>query len=393
MARATEAGVIVDHAPPVAITRSGGGATANSGVASARRPRAARRDARRNAIPSPVASDHGAMRSSRIRSRSRCRSVVVVVQPSTRSTAASSGSAGTSRASGTIATSVEGGSPGPPRRRSGAKAAVEADLDDLDPAVEQLGEARGRGPDRASGVVGRRGELGEQVAQRRPGGALAGGGCEQGLPVASGGVAECRDAVRHGAGQDHEAVRLSRGDRGHERRQLGDRATLVGAGRVAGTGQHPVDRGIEEQRGHRQRVGRRGARGDDPPAAPGRGGRQGRQGALRRGDDAEGARCRGTHAHHRDRVDVGRIDAEPGRQRRGRGGEPLDDQRGGRVVGDGGGKGDRAEQAPGVADPTDERGTAGRAPAVGCQERPWIGGHRPIVPAEPVAGLAVRRPR
>ena len=129
-------------------------------------------------------------------------------------------------------------------------------------------------------------------------------------------------------GQDHEAVRLPRGDRGDQRRQLGDGAALVGAGRVAGPGQHAVDRGVEEERGHRQRVGRRGARGDDPPAAPGGGGRQRRQGALRRGDDRRGVR--GTADRTRTTgiaSTCGRIDAEPGRERRGRGREPLDDQR------------------------------------------------------------------
>ena len=62
------------QAPPVATTTSAGAWSAQPGVQSASRARAACAAAMRSPTPSPLASAHGAMRSSRRRSRRRCRS-------------------------------------------------------------------------------------------------------------------------------------------------------------------------------------------------------------------------------------------------------------------------------------------------------------------------------
>ena len=76
--------------------------------------RAARAAAIRRAAPSPAASDHGAIRSSRIRSRIRCRSAGIVDHAITPSTTASSGSSGATAAAGTTPSrTVEASPPWP----------------------------------------------------------------------------------------------------------------------------------------------------------------------------------------------------------------------------------------------------------------------------------------
>ena len=240
MASATAGGGTIDQTPPAATMRSGAGSPADSGVASTSRPSAARAAAIRSATPSAVESAHGAIRSSRSRSRSRCRSEATVVQPSTRSTVASSGSAGARPALGTIATSTPAGSDGPAGVRRGPEAAVVADLDELDAAVEHVGEGQRGRPEHAPGVVDGQRQGGQQVAQRRPRGAGPGGGREQRLAGPGVEVAERGRALGHRAGEDHEPLRAPGGGGRDEGRQLGEGAALVGPGRVAGAGQDAV---------------------------------------------------------------------------------------------------------------------------------------------------------
>ena len=158
------------QAPPVATTRSAGGRSFHGGGPSTSRPSAARAAATRSATPSPVASAHGAIRSSRIRSRMRCRSARQVDHRPTRSTTASSGSAGASAAVGTTARSRPGRPAGRPGRGRRAVRAIEPDLDEFDPPVEDLGQRdRHAAPSARRGVVGRAGRArraGRRAARR-----------------------------------------------------------------------------------------------------------------------------------------------------------------------------------------------------------------------------------
>ena len=72
------------HTPLAATTRSGYRSSVEPRGRFSETERAARAAAIRRAAPSPAASDHGAMRSSRIRSRMRCRSAGIVDQAMTR---------------------------------------------------------------------------------------------------------------------------------------------------------------------------------------------------------------------------------------------------------------------------------------------------------------------
>ena len=118
-------------------------------------------------------------RSSRSRSRSRCRSAATVVQARIGRRPRRRGRPARARRTGTIATSTPCGLRRAGRDAAARKPAVVADLDELHPAVEHVGE-RGRGrPERAPAVVDGRGQRREQVAQRRPGRTRPGGRGQQ----------------------------------------------------------------------------------------------------------------------------------------------------------------------------------------------------------------------
>ena len=242
MASATAGGGTIDQTPPAATMRSGAG---SAGGLRRRldqacrgppgRPPCAARPHRRST------SAHGAIRSSRRRSRRRCRSEATVIQPSTRSTVASSGSAGARPAAGTIATSTPAGSDGPGGERRGPEPAVVADLDELDAAIEHVrerhrGRARARvgrrrraAPARTAGRAGapRRRRAGPpgRAASRRPGRSRS--------PNAAAPSAIAPARI-------DEALRPPGGRGGDEGGQLGQRPALVGPGRVARAGQDAV---------------------------------------------------------------------------------------------------------------------------------------------------------
>ena len=134
--------------------------------ASTSRPSAARAAAMRSAAPSPATSAHGAMRSSRNRSRRRCRSDGTVDHTRTPSTMASSGSSGATAAAGTTASRRRlGDAPG---RWHGARPdrGVVTEDDRLDPAIQDVGQGLRRRPDGAPRIVGGQGELEQEGRQR-----------------------------------------------------------------------------------------------------------------------------------------------------------------------------------------------------------------------------------
>ena len=221
------------------------------------------------------ASDQGAARRSRSRSPIRCRSRLPVVQARTWSTSASSGSGGTSapRAVVTHRDRV-GSSPAAPGSRHDAGATVVADLQDLDPAVEEVGqrcrrrpEARGaRRANRRAGPRGRTGGLvgaaggGRRPARRRSGaGSPGGSGAEALDPGPAGRIAPPRIDPQLGA---------PAGDRGDEGGQVVERGPLVGAGRIAGREEDGRDVGAQGELGHLARVVRLGRGALDPPGGP-----------------------------------------------------------------------------------------------------------------------------
>ena len=144
----------------------------------------------------------------------------------------------------------------------------------------------------------------------------------------------------------------------------------------------PSTAAVEQEPGHRQRVGRLHARPRRPPAASCRRLHERRQRPLRRGDDGQAAR--GSRAHAR----------APGwRRRRRRPGRPRvggqarigrrdasQEQVDGGLVVDGRRQGDRAQEAPRAGDPADERGPGRRGAAVDGEERSRVAGHRAMLP-------------
>ena len=237
------------QAPPAATMRSGGGSAANSGVASASRAerRASRgqpagRRRRRPRRPTARSAARGGGRAAgagRRRPSSR---------RATRSTVASSGSAGTSRRPARsrhrrcAASARPAGRRRRPERRRRSRSR----------RPRPGGRARRRAsrrPPRAP-AARRRGaaERGQQLAQRRPGGAGPGGRREQRLA----GAGRCRSPnaaapLGHGAGEDHEAFRSPALRRPRPGRSARRGRPLVGARRVAGAGEDAVGVAVEEQ--------------------------------------------------------------------------------------------------------------------------------------------------
>ena len=221
----------------MATIRSGGGRSIHSGVHSASRPSAARAAAIRSVTPSPVASAHGATRSSRRRSRRRCRSAPQVDHCPTRSI---DGIVGIGRGEGRRRDDREvdrGRTAADARGGRGARPGVVADLDDLDPAIEDLGQRRRAEPERAPRVVDGQRDLDEQLGERTTRRTAFGGGTEQDVALPVRYVTEGREVLGHPAGKDHgdlgAAARGSRDQRG----QLAQCAALIGGRRVTGPDQ------------------------------------------------------------------------------------------------------------------------------------------------------------
>ena len=203
-------------------------------------------------------------------------------------------------------------------------------------------------------------------------------GAEQDLARAGGRVAERRDAVRHGAGQDR------RGGPGCARRPR-RRATSarVMRARSSAPGGSPAPARTPSTAGSSSSAV---IASGSVVSALARSTRQplraavATSGASARSEAAttpRRARCRGSHAR------------PPGSPSTCAGSMPSRRASAGAAAANrsttsevaassatAAGQGDRADQAPACADPTDERGTAGRAPAVEGQEGPWFGGHR-----------------
>ena len=301
----------------------------------------------------------------------------------TRSTASSPGSGGTRHAS-----AIEGR--GHLRRRAARagrgdrpEAAVEADVDDLDAPIERVGE-RGRPTgDRPARVVARRPDVVEQLAERRSrrvAGRRGRGEQDLALAVAVGRL-EARQLLRHRAGEEDRQLRAANRRGGDERGDVLDPAALVGSGRLARADEHGVDRRVEDGGGHRQRVDRVGAGRADAPAGPTGGVGERRDGPIRGGDRDEPLRrhAAGDQAGQRRGGPAAVVAERPGQLRVGRLG-PLEQQADDRVDVDRRGHRQGADQAPAMADPSDQRGRGGGSPEVEGEEGSGIR-HSVIVPA------------
>ena len=177
----------------------------------------------------------------------------------------------------------------------GAEAPVVADLDELHAPVEHLGQRLRRGA-RAT-----RRASSSAAGPAPPGGRAAGPRQARDGPRAPAASRPTR-ALRSpkaaapsamAPASTTQPLRAPSGDGRHERRQLGQGPALVGAGGIAGAGEDAVGPAVEQEPGHRQRIGRLRARRDRAPAAPGRGGDEWRERPFRGRDHGQATGRRG----------------------------------------------------------------------------------------------------
>ena len=230
-----------------------------AGVASTRTPSAARAAASRRRAPSPAIADHGQRRSSRSRSRSRWRSIEIVDQARTRSTVTSPGirrdetGVGDDRDLGRrllVRPSPGWPSPGA-RRRSRSRSARSADR----------GRRRARRPSRPAARRGSSGPPRTSSSSFRS-------GSPAGSPAPAAGARSSSPARSPGSTPGSiraswsaiapARITVSSGRRattaGHDRGQLVEAASLVGAGRIARADEEDVDGRIEERLRQLERV-------------------------------------------------------------------------------------------------------------------------------------------
>ena len=390
-----------------------------SGVASTRIVSAARAAASRRRAPSPAIADHGQRRSSRSRSRRRWRSSGIVDQARTRSTVASSGSGGTRPASATIETGRVASLAADPRAGRGPQPAVEPDLDQLDPPIEDVGEG-GRPPGRRPGAgrPGRRGPRRGAVAERLAGGSPAAGGRREeqlagplagstagSIRASWSAIAPARMTVSsgrratapvddRGRARRAGAARRRRADRRRRRggrRRRGRAGACVSCERVRRRRgvdprvRQPVLRAAADERLERPDPRRRPRRGSSGRA------RSGRRAAAgpRRSSPASTSRRRRLRPSARTEARVGGV------RPAGSSSVPIASASLGR------GEGQRADEPPAVAEPADQRGGRRRGAEVDREEGARIRVTRPCYPARPDAArpdrspdaVGVRRPR
>ena len=365
------------------------------------RPRAARAAAIRSVTPSPVASAHGASRSSRRRSRRRCRSAPQVDhRPDPVDDRIVGIEVGQRRASATTARSRLGGAAGDPGRGRRARPGIEADLDDVDPPIEDLGQRDRARAERATRVVGWQRQLDEQVGERPAGRAAFRGRTEQDLAGARRDVAERAEVLAHPAGE-HDRQVAAAGRRPRRRGRPARRARAVR--------RPPADRWRRPGRTTRRPRGGASSSpagrsisalaGDGPPAAP-RGRRdERRERALRGGHDGQscaagGSRPRAAAGRSRRRS---RRSSAAASDRIGGHGAVAEDRDDGLDVGAGGHR-QRPDEAPAPPDPPDQGGSRRGGARIEGEEGSGFARHPLMLPG-PAAGRcravgdAVRRPR
>ena len=191
--------------------------------------------------------------------------------------------------------SDRGGSTARGRDRYRSRTGVVAQHDGLDATVEHVGEGAGARAKRPSWIVGRQGQLEQEVGQRILGVGVAAGAClgrrrrEHDLARSGADVTEDVETLRHRPRQDDRDLGAPDRDRRHERRELADGPALVCPRRVTGAHHDRGDAAIEQEARHRQRVRGLGTRPGRAPAAPTRGRDQPRERPLRAGDDGDAA--------------------------------------------------------------------------------------------------------
>jgi hypothetical protein len=149
-----------------------------------------------------------------------------------------------------------------------ARPRIEADLDDIDAPIEDLGQGDRTRAESPTGVVGGECQLDEQLGERAGGRPPFRRRSEQHLAGACRDVAERRQLLAHPAGQHDRQVAAAAGSSGHQRGELPERTPLIGRRRIARTHQDARDGTVEKHRGHRERVDRLRTACDGPPATP-----------------------------------------------------------------------------------------------------------------------------
>ena len=294
------------------------------------------------------------------------------------------------------------------RARCCPQAAVEADLDQLDPPVEDVGEGGGDAARRPARVIRTAANVVEQALERVAGRvARRGRRSEEDLATALGAARlDPSELVRHRTGEDHRELRAPGDGPGDHGPELVELASFVGPRRIAGADEDHVDVPVEDRRRQLEGIAPVEGRAPRPPARLAGGGRQRLEGPVGHGHGQQRPRrsaARDETGEVRGELgDAGRRAGDRQAEAVGEVGigcvDPPDELGSDRVDVARRRRRQGADDAPAMGEPADERSRRRCGALVHGQERAGIGSHGPMLPGGAGGGrdrgdAGARRPR